>query len=254
MPGTEAAPETAAPAGDAAADTSPAAGTNLTGGSAAPEGGEQPASSEAGQGTPSADGEGQGAGNDEAPNGGASAEGEAPAGEESQAGAQGAPEQYEAFSLPDGYALEGDMLDSVTAFAKAQNLTQEQAQALVDLGAKQAQAIMGQITEQATANPVMLAEHWAGVWSKQTAEDPEVGGDKLAETVGLGRRVLATFGTPEFAEFLTQTGLAHNLHLVRFMHKVGKAVSEDTLVTPQGGNNNQPPGRDPAKKLYPGMA
>ena len=247
----------AAPAeGQAAAPAAPA--TDLTQGqapaegqAAAPEGGAQQQAPEAGQGAPA--GDGQGAGDGIAPEGGASAEGEAPKGDAKE-GAQGAPEAYADFAMPDGFELAGDMLDSVTSFAKAQNLTQDQAQAIVDMGVKQAQTIMAQISEQATASPVILAEHWAGEWSKQTAADPTLGGDKLKDTMALATRVFNTFATPELGKFLKETGLTHHPELIRFMHKVGQAVSEDTLVTPQGGANKPPPGRDPARKLYPGMA
>ncbi|MEW8091242.1 MAG: hypothetical protein AB2784_16620, partial [Candidatus Thiodiazotropha endolucinida] len=46
---------------------------------------------------------------------------------------EGAPENYEAFNLPEGYSLEGERLDSFTEFAKTNNLTQESAQKAVDL-------------------------------------------------------------------------------------------------------------------------
>lgn len=240
-------------------DTTPApadAATAITAEGAAPvegQGGqEQPQTPEAGQGEAGDTPAGQGAGDGEAAEGGASAEGETPEGDEG-GDASGAPEQYAAFNLPEGYELSGEMLDGVTSFAKAHNLNQEQAQAIVDLGAQQAQAIIGQITEQALANPVMLAQHWAGEWSKQTAADAELGGNNLRTTMALATKVFATFATPELGEFLTKTGLAHHPELIRFMHKIGKAVSEDTLVMPQGGQSQEPPGRNPARKLYPGM-
>lgn len=44
----------------------------------------------------------------------------------------GAPEKYEDFTLPEGYTLEGDRLEAAHEFARANNWTQEQAQAGVE--------------------------------------------------------------------------------------------------------------------------
>lgn len=46
--------------------------------------------------------------------------------------APGAPAEYAAFTLPEGYVLEGERLDTLVAFAKTNNWTQAQAQAAVD--------------------------------------------------------------------------------------------------------------------------
>lgn len=145
------------------------------------------------------------------------------------------------------------MLDGVQTFAKAHNFTQEQAQALVDLGLKQADQIAARFATEAQTSPVPLSDHWAAEWSKQTTADPKLGGANLQGTMALASRVFQTFGTPELATFLNETGIAHHPELIRFMHAVGKAVSEDTLVTPSGGAGAKATGRDPARKLYPGM-
>lgn len=232
----------------AAADTSAAAITDLTG--AAPGEGDA-SSSQSGEGDAAA-AAGQGADSEGSSEGDASTQSEGAEGDEG-GDAQGAPEQYADFAMPDGYELSGDMLESVTTFAKTQNLTQAQAQALVDLGAKQAQAIAEQFAGAATNTPVVAPEHWAKTWSEQTMADTELGGNNLASTVNLTSRVFKTFGTPELGEFLHTTGLAHHPELVRFMHKVGQAMSEDTLVPqPKTGDGPQP-GKTPAKALYPNM-
>lgn len=244
-----------------AADATASVDTSITGAETAAASSEQSGgatqSSEAGQGDVSTD-TGQGAGNDSVASGDASAEGADSVGGEGGDSAAGAPEQYAAFSLPDGLELSGEMLDSVTSYAKAHKLTQEQAQGIVDLGAKQAQQIVEHFTQEAITNPVVLSKHWANEWSKQTAADSEIGGANLKPTVALATRVFQTFASPALGDFLNKTGLAHHPELVRFMAKVGAAVSEDTLVTPAGGTSTGPKGGDrdarAASKLYPGMA
>lgn len=239
----------------AAPEVAPAATSVVDGAApAAPAvGAEQQQSSEAGQGAPQ--GEGQGAGNEKPADAGAPAEGEKPKGEEG-AEAQGAPAdgKYADFVVPEGIELAGDMLEGVTTLAKAHNLNQAQAQALVDLGVKQASQIAERFAEQVSKAPVALPAHWASKWSEQTSADPMLGGENLKTTMALAGRVFATFASPELGAFLNETGLAHHPELIRFMHQVGKAVSEDTLVAPSGGQSKTPVGRDPAKKLYPGMA
>lgn len=241
--------------GVATGDAAP--NTDLTGGLGAP-GSEGQGDQQPGEKAP----EGEAAGEkpaDKAPEGDGVAKGDEGAadGKEPKDGeggeAPGAPEQYATFTVPEGYELSGDMLEGVTTFAKANKLTQEQAQAVVDLGAKQAQALMDQIIGDASKNPVLLAKFHAGQWHEQTVADPEIGGAKLKDTMALATKVLNTFGTPELFTYLTQTGQAHHPELIRLLHKFGGAVSEDTLVTPSGGDNKGV-GRDPAKKLYPSMA
>lgn len=241
--------EAPTPVAAAAPAEAPALTTSLTTGApAAPAAGETPAIVEGG--AAAAAGQGDDAG--KVAQGDAPAVGEAPkAGEGGDA--PGAPEQYADFTMPDGFALEGDMLTGVTAIAKAHNMTQEQAQALVDLGVKQAQAVTAGYADLATKSPVILADHWAQEWSKQTAADAVLGGKNLPQTVALSHRVFATFGSPELASFLNETGLAHHPELHRMLVKIGGVVSEDTLVTPQGGAAKNGGQQDVAKRLYPGM-
>lgn len=165
---------------------------------------------------------------------------------------QGAPETYDAFTLPEGFELAGDMLDGLTSFAKAQNMTQEQAQALVDLGVKQAEAVTAGYADLASKSPVILPDHWAKEWSKQYASDPDIGGKNLAASVALSGRVFATFGSPELATFLNETGLAHHPEIHRMLVKIGGVISEDTLVTPEGGAAKSGE-KNVAKSLYPNM-
>lgn len=232
----------AAPASDTSAAAPPAAAA----GAAPPpaDGQQQQQASETGQATPT--GEGQGAGNEQAANGGDPQSGEAAAGE--GGAVQGAPEQYAAFAMPDGFALDGDMLSGVSTLAKGLNLSQEQAQGIVDLGVKQAQTILDAVSKE----PVPFAQQWHDAWKAQTAADPEIGGDHLAAVLPVAKQALDTFASPALTQLLTQTGLGSHPEVIRFLNKVGKAVSEDTLVTANGSERANAR-RDPARTLYPNM-
>lgn len=125
-------------------------------------------------------------------------------------------------------------------FAKGQNLSQEAAQAmLTTLGpamAKRAQ-------DQAAAIHAQ--------WLADTKADKEIGGDKLDENLAVAKKARDAFATEGFRDFLEQTKLGNHPEMVRFMHRVGKAMSEDSLVTPGGGTKT--PEMSAAQRMYPNM-
>ncbi|ENQ1389128.1 peptidase [Enterobacter hormaechei] len=150
--------------------------------------------------------------------------------------AEGAPEKYE-FKAGEGVELDTEALKDFEPVARDLNLTNEQAQKLVD------------------AYPKILAgvqQRQAEAWQKQTdgwAEtvkaDKEIGGDKLTANLSAAQRALDQFGTPELKEYLNATGLGNHPDLVKTFVKIGKAMSEDGMV--DGSNQGQ---RSAAEVLY----
>lgn len=133
-----------------------------------------------------------------------------------------APEKYE-FAAPEGQELDANALSVFEPIAKELGLTQEQAQKLVD--------IYPQIQQQ-------QAEAWSKQgeeWREQVKSDKEIGGDKYTANVGNAQKALDQFGSPALREYLETTLLGNHPELVRFFAKVGKAVSEDTMVMPNNG-------------------
>ena len=149
---------------------------------------------------------------------------------------EGAPEKYE-FTAGEGVELDADALKDFEPVARDLNLTNEQAQKLVD------------------AYPKILAgvqQRQAEAWQKQTegwAEsvkaDKEIGGDKLTANLSAAQRALDQIGTPELKEYLNATGLGNHPDLVKTFVKIGKAMSEDGMV--DGSNQGQ---RSAAEVLY----
>lgn len=133
------------------------------------------------------------------------------------------------FKVPEGVKLDGEALDAVKATAKEFGLTAEQAQKVVDLGVKQAQAFQTQMAEHSK----QVAEQWA----TDTKNDKEFGGDKLPENLATAKRALDTFGTPELKKLLNDSGLGNHPEIIRVFVKAGKAISEDgKLITGSAGN------------------
>ncbi|HDP4933819.1 TPA: peptidase [Escherichia coli] len=149
---------------------------------------------------------------------------------------EGAPEAYE-FKAAEGVELDTEALKDFEPVARELNLTNEQAQKLVD------------------AYPKILAgvqQRQADAWQKQTegwAEavkaDKEIGGDKLESNLSAAQRALDQFGNPELKEYLNVTGMGNHPELVKAFVKIGKAMSEDGMVS--GKDTGQ---RSAAEVLY----
>jgi len=140
--------------------------------------------------------------------------------------------------MPEGVELDQAATTEFTAIAKELKLDQAAAQKLADIGAKMAQ-------RQADAHAQLVE-----TWTEQVKTDKEIGGDKLAENLGVARKAIDTFGSPELKALLNSTGLGNHPEVVKLAFKVGKAISEDGFVSgsPKGNTTN-----DPAKKLFPNM-
>lgn len=149
---------------------------------------------------------------------------------------EGAPEKYE-FHAGEGVELDAEALKDFEPVARELNLTNEQAQKLVDAYPK---ILAGVQQRQADAWQAQTEE-----WAATVKADKEIGGDKLTANLGVAQRALDTFGTPELKEYLNGTGLGNHPELVKAFVKVGKAMSEDGVVT--GKESGQ---RSAAEVLY----
>ncbi|HHG1669218.1 peptidase [Klebsiella pneumoniae] len=149
---------------------------------------------------------------------------------------EGAPEKYE-FQAGEGVELDAEALKDFEPVARELNLTNEQAQKLVDAYPK---ILAGVQQRQADAWQAQTEE-----WAATVKADKEIGGDKLTANLGVAQRALDTFGTPELKEYLNGTGMGNHPELVKAFIKVGKAMSEDGMVT--GKESGQ---RSAAEVLY----
>lgn len=217
--------DTAANTTESQTASQPAEGTTTEG--QQPAGGEQAAQTQ--QATEGQTTEGQ-------------AQGEQPKGDEGatkETKAEGAPEKYE-FKSPEGTDIHADTLTNFSEVAKELNLSQDAAQKILDkmapaMAARQAEAIEAVKTQ----------------WADSARTDKEFGGDKLNENLGVAKKALDAFGTPELRTLLNESGLGNNPEVIRFMYRAGKAISEDGFV--QGGRAAATDA-DPAKRMFPNQA
>jgi hypothetical protein len=175
-----------------------------------------------------------------------------PAGEAPKTAA-GAPEKYADFTMPEGVTVDATALANFTPALKSLDLTQEQAQQLVNVYATENQR---QVTEFAKSleNPqtavqqagLMLNGH-RDAWASQIKADKDIGGANFDANVQTAQRALARFGTPELKELLNTTGLGNHPELVRMFVAVGKQIREDN---PQYGSTAT--GRKPTHEVFYG--
>jgi hypothetical protein len=160
-------------------------------------------------------------------------------GDKGEAGKATAPDKYE-FSAPEGVTYDDTVIAQFSEVAKELNLPQDAAQKVLDkvapvIRARQAEAIEAARTE----------------WAEAAKVDKEFGGEKLDENLGLAKKALDKFGSPELRTLLNESGLGNHPEVIRLMVRAGKAISEDSFVA--GGST---PGQAPdslAQRMYPNM-
>lgn len=163
-----------------------------------------------------------------------------PAGESDADKSQGAPEEYAEFTMPEGVEFDAELGGDLKSFAKEQNLSQEQAQKLADLGAKQLQKFQA-----LQADAVAQARE---TWQSEARADKEYGGDKFDESLASAKKAVDAFATPELKTLLNQTGLGNHPELIRFMVRAGQAISEDRFDGGRGVTTST--AQSTAQRLY----
>lgn len=148
--------------------------------------------------------------------------------ETAEAKANEVPDTYEAYKLPDGVQVDEALLGEFNTVAKELGLTQAQAQKLVDLQAKTAAA--GETGREEFLAKALKTQ--SDTWVNEIKNDPELGGAKFDATVSTAVKAISTFFGDDFRELLNDSGIGNNPALIRGMHKIGLAISEDKLVIP----------------------
>lgn len=218
--------ETTEAAATTEATTLPEASTLLTDGT----GGEQPnpgASEEAGTQTTEAEGKPK--------------EGE-------EAPKPDAPESYADFTLPEGVELDAKVVEDAKALAKELGLSQENAQRVADLLAKQTEVsgpkAAKAFEDQQQAQVKTIHDEWVA----QVKADKEIGGEKLAENLAKAKTAMEATTTPQLQALLQRTGLGNNVEVIRHFLRIAPAFSEDKFIP--GGTAPAGANRSAADVLY----
>ena len=158
------------------------------------------------------------------------------------------PEKYE-FEPPEGVEVDPSKIEVFGETAKELGLNQKQFQRLVEYDIERSAAALQEMSTQFSER----INHWA----EDTKADKELGGENLDENLGLAKRAIDTFGSPQLAKLIDAPsadnpdglGLGNHPEVIRLFYRVGRAISESDLVT----GDNKIEGRDSLEKMYPTM-
>ena len=126
--------------------------------------------------------------------------------------------------LPEGSHLTAQDVEKVAARAKQLNLTPEQAQAELQRESDLVKSFVD-------GEKQKLAKE-VSAWVDESKKDPEIGGEKFAQSAEVAKRVVNRFGTEAFKKALNDSGLGNHPELVRVFVRIGKAMTEDQMVHP----------------------
>jgi hypothetical protein len=155
---------------------------------------------------------------------------------------EGAPDEYAEFKMPEGMEIDQKSVERFAPLLKDLNLSQEQAQTLVDA---QAEAVADAAKAQ--------IERWTEVrteWLDTAKADEEIGGDKFDGSLADATAALKEYGTPELLSAMDDLGIGNHPEIIRFIARVGKDLGEDTV---RGGNKSPAGDKTVAQLMYPTM-
>lgn len=137
------------------------------------------------------------------------------------------------FKAPEDMHLNEEAVTEFKTLAKELKLAPEAAQKVVDLNVKlekaRADAFVAQVSK----------------WGDQVKADKELG---TPENLAVAKKAIDDLGSPELRDLLNSTGMGNHPAVVKFALAVGKAISEDRIVSGRNGGNPAP--RDHATILY----
>lgn len=154
------------------------------------------------------------------------------------------PEKYD-LKAPDGSLLDATAIQNVAEFAKANKLTNKEAQAILD---SQSAILTGYEVKQREESEKLSKQ-----WVDAAKADKEIGGDKFAESAEFATRFVDKFGSPELKEFLDRSGLGNHPEAIRMFAKCQREFENDKFVHgPQRGAEIKK--KDTAEVLYGNQA
>jgi hypothetical protein len=160
---------------------------------------------------------------------------------------------YEEFKLPDGYSADPESIGEFskllgeleTAAGKLDHKGyQEAGQKLIDLGTKNVQQSIERLNEYYT----QFHENQKKEWFESFKKDPEMGGEKLQETVSTLRTAVEQYGgnaeqVAEFRKIMKETGVGNHPAVTRLLYNMQQKINK---YETESGGNRIVPGQKPA--------
>lgn len=157
----------------------------------------------------------------------------------------GAPDEYEDFTFPDGIEADEAAIKDFVPLAKELDLNQAQAQKLVDYDSQRR-------LDEAQARQEAWAETLEG-WRSDAESDKEIGGNAFNDNIVVAKAAIDEFGTDELKAALDATGVGNHPEFIRFAYRIGKAISDDKLNVGGARGTAQSSQKTQGQKMYPSM-
>jgi hypothetical protein len=165
---------------------------------------------------------------------------------------EGAPVEYAQFTVPDGYELDAGVAKEASSIFKTMNLSQAQAQQLVDF--------YTQKTTESANQPYQAWNEMQEQWVKEVKADPQLG-PKLNEVKTTIARAIDGLGDPKlaasFREAMDFTGAGNNPAFIKAFYKLAQMVTEGGHVAGTGpspqGQRRQGETPSAARAMYPNL-
>lgn len=143
-----------------------------------------------------------------------------------QTPASGAPDTYSDFTIPEGIELDKSIIETATPIFKELNLTQDQAQKLVDF--------YNQTVGGVKDNLLKAVEEMRADWRNQVMADKEIGGklDSIKVEIGRAKSKLQPALREAFDEAMNITGAGDHPAFIKAFYELSKLVNEGTYVPP----------------------
>lgn len=169
-----------------------------------------------------------------------------------------APENYD-IKLPDDAKVDTAIVERTAAIARELGLSQDNAQKALTFVAQEVET---QVSAQLAAweAPSETNKDGGPKWREQeegwraaSLADKDLGNgnpESLKAAVNRATQVVAKFGDPDLAAFFEKSGLGSNPATLRFLSKIGKAMSEGSLVIGDPGVKGDKSEEAVAARLY----
>ncbi len=156
----------------------------------------------------------------------------------------GAPDEYSDFTIPEGFEVDDARLATFQEFGQEHGLTQEAAQALVDLHVSAIQ----EVTDAQAAAFADMKDGWvAEVRADKDLQDDE---GKADAAISVAAKAVEALGGDSLKEALNITGAGSHPAVVRAFHEIGKHMVDDKIVFGSGGGGDVKTG---AQAMFPTM-
>jgi hypothetical protein len=127
-----------------------------------------------------------------------------------------------ALKLPEGRTIDKVMMEKYVPLMEKHGLSQEAAQEFLSLGDQMIQSLEAKGHEQWTTK--------VNSWETAIKADPEVGGPKLKESIGLAVKGARSLGGAELIKELDDSGFGNNPVIFKALVKAGRLIKEDTVA------------------------